>query len=240
MSLIRSLILFSVMGLVIFSCFDPPTYSPIPSIDFGSIKFKEVGDVSEPDSLIISLNFKDGDGDMGLDASSFVDQNIPYNNKYYFKFPDGTFLNYEAKRTNPNYDTLPAFVKPYNCVNWEIYSENQVVKDTVYFELNPDHYNIFVVFLVKNPDGSFTEFDWREEFTYPNCGISFDGRFPVLSKDLSQQSPLEGTIRYGMVSTGFKILFSIKTLKLKIKIQDRTLNKSNEIETPEFTLQSIK
>lgn len=240
MSLIRSLIVFFVLGLIVSSCFDPPQYSPVPSIDFSNLKFKEVGDVSEPDSLIISLNFKDGDGDIGLDASNFADQNIPYNNKYYFSFPDGTLLNYKAKRTNPNYDTLPAFVKPFNCINWEIYSESQVVKDTLYFQLNPDHYNIFVVFLVKNPDGSFTEFDWREEFTYPNCGISFDGRFPVLSKDLSQQSPLEGTIRYGMVSTGFKILFSIKTLKLRIKIQDRALNKSNEIETPEFTLQSIK
>jgi hypothetical protein len=240
MSLIRRLIVFGMVGLVIFSCFDPPQYSPVPSIDLASLKFKEVGGVSEPDSIIISLNFKDGDGDLGLDASSFVDQNIPYNNKYYFKFSDDTFLNYKAKRTNPNYDTLPAFVKPYNCINWEIFTENQVVKDTIYFELNPDHYNIFVDFLVKNSDGSFTEFDWRKEFAYPNCGIPFDGRFPILSKDLSQKSPLEGEIRYGMVSTGFKILFSIKTLKLRIKIQDRALNKSNEIETPEFTLQSIK
>jgi len=240
MSLIRSLIVFSIVGLAIISCFEPPEFSRVPSIDLADLKFKDVGDVSEPDSLIISLNFRDGDGDIGLDASNFEDQNFPYNNKYYFRFPDGSLLNYEDKRTNPNYDTLPDFVKPYNCINWEIITGSGQAKDTVYFQLNPDHYNIFVVFLVKNPDGSFKEFDWREEFNYPNCGISFDGRFPVLSKDLSQASPLEGTIRYGMVSTGFQILFSIKTLKLRIKIQDRFLNKSNEIETPEFTLQSIK
>jgi hypothetical protein len=240
MSLIRSLIVFCVLGAVAFSCFDPPQYSPIPSIDFAGLKFKEVGDVSEPDSLIISLNFKDGDGDIGLDASGFPDQNIPYNNKYYFRFPNGTLLNYKAKRTNPNYDTLPAFVKPYNCINWEIFTEDKVVKDTLYFQLNPDHYNIFVDFLVKNPSGDdYKEFDWREEFAYPNCGISFDGRFPVLSKDLSQPGPLEGTIRYGMVSTGFKILFSIKTLKLRVRIQDRALNKSNIIETPAFRLSDI-
>ena len=240
MRAIWSYIVFLAIGLFVFSCFDPPQYSPIPEIQYEGIKFKEVGDISEPDSLILTLNFKDGNGDVGLDGSSPNDQNIPYNDKYFFAFSDGSLITYETKRTNPNYDTLPAFVKPYNCINWEIQYDKEVITDTVYFQLNPDHYNIFVEFLVKNPDGSFTEFDWQTEFAYPNCGIPFDGRFPVLSKDLSQQNPLEGNIRYGMVSTGFQILFSIKTLKLRVKIQDRALNKSNIIETPEFTLQSIK
>jgi len=84
---------------------------------------------------------------------------------------------------------------------------------------------------VKQPDGSFEEFDWREEF----C-TTYDGRFPILAKekDLSSATPLEGTLRYAMLSTGFKFQFSIKTLKLRVQIQDRLLNKSNVIETPEF------
>jgi hypothetical protein len=43
-----------------------------------------------------------------------------------------------------------------------------------------------------------------------------------------------------MISAGFDFIFSIRTLRLKIKVQDRALNKSNEIFTPEFTLQSIR
>ena len=33
--------------------------------------------------------------------------------------------------------------------------------------------------------------------------------------------------------------FGVKTLKLKIRIVDRTFNFSNEIESPEFTLQQV-
>ena len=89
--------------------------------------------------------------------------------------------------------------------------------------------------MVKNFDGSFTEFDLTKEFDYPSCGGTFDGRFPILFKD-KPGTPLEGTIRYGMGSNAFKAFFSIKTLKLRIQIKDRALNKSSFIETAEFTL----
>lgn len=247
------------MALFLASCFDPPEYAPSPSIEYESVSFIDVANPSDPDSLILTIRFKDGDGDLGLDANDPSDTLYPYQNRtffdtvkssnagYYYPFNDGTFITYETKRTSPYgwkqkhlaYDTLPAFSNPYNCVNWQVLAMNNEV-DTFYFELNPDHHNIFVEFLVKNSDGTFTEFDWTEEFAYPQCGITFDGRFPVLSKDLSQKSALDGKIRYGMPSTGFMILFSIKTLKLRITIQDRTLNKSNVVETPEFTLQQIK
>ena len=173
-----------MVALFLASCFDPPQYGPIPEIEFDKIIFKDVSDPSSVDSLIISLKFKDGDGDLGLDASELI---APYNNKYYFKFSDNTFVTYKTKRTNPRYDTLPAFVKPYNCINWEIKTVNNKI-DTFYFQLNPNHYNIFIDFFVQNNDGSFKEFDWQKEFTYPNCGIPFDGRFPLLSKDLSQKT----------------------------------------------------
>jgi len=236
----------AICGLAVLfmaSCFDPPQYSPIPSIEFDNVIFKDIADASLADSLIVTVRFKDGDGDMGLDPSEIA---IPYNNKYYFKFSDGSFITYKTRRTNPNYDTLPAFVSPYNCINWEIATipvgTPPVQKtDTFYFQLNQNHYNFFVDFFVKNSNGSgYTEFNWQTEFQYPNCGIPFDGRFPILSKDLSQQSPLDGTIRYGMASTGFLFLFSVKTLKLRITVQDRTLNKSNTIESGDFTLQQIK
>src|SRR6478736_2722552 len=236
------LLVVVIFAISLNSCFDAPTYPTTPEIEYKSLKFVDVSDPSSFDSLILTVKFKDGDGDLGLATDevgcyTVNGKKICYNDKFYYQFPDGTLITYKTKRTKPGYDTLPAFVKPYNCINWEVQRDNNnVVKDTVYFTLNPDHYNIFIDFLVKQSDGTFKEFDWRTEFNYPNCGIPFDGRFPVLSKDLSKKSPLEGEIRYGMTSVGFLVLFSTKTLKLLVNIQDRALNKSNVIETPEFRL----
>ena len=225
-----------VVAIFLASCADPPQYSNVPEIIFDNIIFRDIADPSAVDSLIVTVRFKDGDGNLGLDASEL---SAPYNDKTYFRFPDGTFVTYKTKRTIAKYDTLPPFSKPYNCINWEIKTVNAKL-DTFYFQLNPNHYNIFVDFFVLNNDGVYTEFDWQKDFTYPNCGIPFDGRFPVLSKDLSRKTPLDGTIRYAVQSTGFLILFSNKTLKLKITIQDRALNKSNTVETiPAFNLQQI-
>ena len=104
------------------------------------------------------------------------------------------------------------------------------IRDTLYFTPNPNHYNIEVDFLVKDPtapDG-FTEFDWREEY----C-TTFDGRFPVFS---DKQSSIDGTLRYSMTSLGFTSVFSIKTIKLRVSIKDQAGHRSNVIETPEFRL----
>jgi hypothetical protein len=240
MKVIRGLGLFAIILTGAGACFNPPDFPVTPQIEFESIRYKEVGTGSDAkfDSLILTVSFKDGDGNLGLaaDETGCVSEDICYNNKFYFKkISNGQFVTYKDKRTNPDFSTYPAFVKPFNCTNWEVRTDKGVT-DTLYFELNPNHYNIEVDFLVKNGDGSFTEFDWRTEFDYPNCGGTFDGRFPVLYKD-EPGSPLEGKIRYGMVSPGFKALFSIKTLKLRVQIKDRALNKSNIVETAEFTLQ---
>jgi len=234
MRLIRGLGLFLFISFGISACFNPPEYPVQPQIEFESVEYREFGTGFDAifDSLILKIRFQDGDGDLGLNPSEISD---PYNNKYFFRFSNGAFLNYEDKRTNPNYDTLPEFIKPFNCINWEVTRENNIVKDTLYFQLNPNYYNITVDFLIKNFDGTYSEFDWTKEFDFPGCGGTFDGRFPILFKDKSG-SPLEGTIKYGMGSTGFKALFSNKPLKLRIQIKDRALNKSQLIETPDFTL----
>ena len=245
MKSIGGLSLIAIFGIIIISCLDAPQYSEIPEIEFDQIVFK---DVSTADSLIVSLKFKDGDGNMGIGAS---EKQVPFNDKFYFQLPertrvdffriDKTYVTYKTKRTVAGYDTLPAFVKPYNCTNWEVLTQNQKVTDTLYFELNPNQHNIFITFQIKDASGQFQDFDFSSFYTYPLCEvIGFKGRFPVLSKDLSQPGPLEGTIRYAMISAGFNFIFSIRTLRLKIKVQDRALNISNEIFTPEFTLQSIR
>lgn len=231
-----------VLGLGLFSCFDPPEYSNTPEIEFENIVFKETSSLSESDSLILFIKFRDGDGDLGLNAERdngctiVGSDTICYNEKFYFTLVDGGEpVNYKVKRTMPELN-LPDFVPPYSCINWDVVREDGIVTDTLYFELNENHYNIFIDFLVKQNDGTFEEFDFTTEFEYPGCATSFDGRFPILAKnsDLSLKNPVEGTLRYAMLSSVFKIQFSIKTVKLRIQIQDRALNKSNIIETPEF------
>ncbi|SRR5258706_5196216 len=252
MRLIHSLVGMVVLAVTFNACFKAPEFPIVPEITFNNLVFKDVSAPSSADTLILTVNFKDGDGDLGLDDS---ETDYPYNDKFYFKvngqrgyfpagttvFNDGTLMSYKTKRTTN--DTLPAFVTPYNCSNWDVITDTKTgkVSDTLYFQLNPNHYNFFVDFYIKQPDNSFALYDWKKEFIYPNCQVNgFDGRFPILSKDLSQKTAQEGTVRYSMKSVGFLIFFSIKVLKLRISIQDRAGHGSNVIETPEFTLQSIR
>lgn len=158
-----------------------------------------------------------------------------YNSKFVILKSDRTPIRYADKRTNPAYASLPAFEKPYNCINWELVRNSTgVVTDTAYFVANSNHHNFDIDFLVKNPNGTFTEFDFTKEFDFPGCGITFNGRFPILFTDRSG-SPLEGRIRFGIGSPALRAMFSLRTLKFRIQIKDRALNKSNIIETPEIT-----
>lgn len=124
-------------------------------------------------------------------------------------------------------------VTPMNINNTSLYR----VDETFYYERNPNQHNIFIGFLIEQPDGSFQEFDFRKEF----C-TTFDGRFPVVSTlpkglsvsgpfDLRKKSKWEGSITYSMASVGFIPLFRGKRLKLRVSIKDRALHDSNVIET---------
>lgn len=279
------LLIVAAMG----SCFDPPEFPNVPEIEFESIEFKEG---PSTDSLILTISFRDGDGDLGIDPADLKYLSYPFNNLNFYQTDGGgnlvplyteagtsstgDTLNvllvpnpgqgklvFPRTRNAPGYSNLPA----YNCVNYEyllntpllvredalgilddetiitdtLYSPTfkyYAIQDTLYFTVNPDHYNIEVDFFVRRPGDpdadpeGWVEFDWREEF----CTQSFDGRFPKLSQD---KNALEGTLRYSMNSLGFTSIFSVQTLKLRIQIKDQALNKSNIVETGPFTLDQI-
>jgi hypothetical protein len=302
---VRSALLFIISVVLFSACFNPPEYSNVPFIEYEGIFFGKSprGD----DSLVVSISFKDGDGDMGLSQTNEEDINDPYHDINFFANDNGqlyplasgfiqSFTGYtlgKSKKTPQNsfYQvlapakqvgelitlqsrnegfSLPPFVDPYKCaLSDESYLNNNGLPDTVYIykdykylikdhltivdslirdsnpdqywfavvdyfyiKPNPGHYNMYVKFLVKNNDGSFSEYN------FPHEGFceSFNGRFPVLTDG---KRPLEGVINYSMVSTGFLATFSIKTLKLQVTIYDKALNKSNTIETPEFRLEEI-
>jgi hypothetical protein len=112
-----------------------------------------------------------------------------------------------------------------------------LVIDTLYRQLNENHYNIKVDFLVEN-SGGYELYDWQKEF----C-TTFNGRFPLVNNPndfgvgqggpfkFKRKSKSKGQLKYSMTSHGFKILFQGKNLKLRVTITDRSLNKSNAFET---------
>jgi hypothetical protein len=288
MKMFRSLVLVVFCGIVVSSCFDPPEYPDTPEITFKSLEYKKGGLQSNglraADSVIVILNFKDGDGDVGVSSDELYP---PFNDRWYFlkdhannEFPGDNghygddcrsygglcwflpttdkgviatelpkFIGLDDYGTPP-YDTLKSFSKPYDCINWQVISYDdddntqtpEVAVDTLYFMLNPHYNNIFVDFEVKNdnpsdPSKPFDKFDELDFFSFPNCGVRiWNGRIPILSEDLNSTTPLEGTIRYSIPSLFFTALFGSQTLRLRVRIEDRSFHSSNEIVTREFTL----
>jgi len=220
----RFLLHIGTLSLLALSfCTRPPELPVIPSIEFEEVLFKEV---EGPDSLIVSIFFQDGDGDLGLTSYDIYEPYHPY----------------DVKLDN-NGDTLYFGDSPempaYNPVDYVILRDNDGNPlDTIWVELNPNHYNIFVRFFEKK-NGKYEEFVWRDPPYYQ----TFDGRFPLLNTKIVDNRliirPLEGSLRYGMSSSGWLFLFR-DTLKLEIMIQDRALNKSNVVTSPDFTLEMIR
>ena len=235
MKRIRNSVLIALVIIGFNGCFTAPTYPVVSQIEYASIYYGKA--TVGQDSIVLEINFKDGDGDLGLDDTYNSDTTFSLQRYYIYK---GAPVTYKTKRQNPQLG-LPEFVTPYNCTNWDVKrNASNVVIDTLYTKYNPNYYTIFVDFLIKDAQGNFTKFDPTTYFIYPNCSIAgYNGRFPVLSKEPGKKSPLDGKIRYSLRSLGFDATFGIKTLKLIVTIQDRALNRSNTIETPPFSLQQI-
>jgi hypothetical protein len=283
MKAIKGLLLFGILVLTVGACFDPPEFGLTPEIEYENIYFREAKGVGEKDSLVLTISFRDGNGDLGL-SSTQIDE--PYNDENFYLANNGTitpigkitkylnlpqFLSIPPGATgklvsvrtsdDPEYTSvvLPYIDATTSCTYYtytEAYvSEGDigifddtynidtvlmvqgfpkvyVLLDTFYYQRNPDYANIDVEFWIKE-GGGYQLFDWEKEF----CTISFNQRFPVLTE---KTGPLEGDLQYAMVTSGIKSLFSIKTMKLRIRIRDRSLNVSNVIETPEFTLEKIR
>jgi len=232
MRLIRNLIGAVVFMAIVDSCFSPPIYSIVPEIEFSNICYGKAKPGGGLDSIVVAFKFKDGDGDLGLNDSYIQDTTFAF--QFYYNF-EGALVTYKTKRKNPSLG-LPDFVTPFNCTDWEVKrNSGNVVIDTLFTKFNPNYYNIFIDFYVND-----VLFDPSSYFVYPNCSVQgYNGRFPVLALDPSKDSPLDGKITYSLKGFAFDFLFSTQQLKLKIRIQDRALHKSNEITTPAFTLQSI-
>lgn len=205
-----------------FSCISPPEDFPtVPEISFNNVEFVVTNDA---DSLIVTLNFRDGEGDLGLNPR---DINPPFNELEYQVNNQGTLITYKNR---------PAEAPSFNNRDWIIFPliNNIVIRDTIWVKENPNYYNIFVKFFIKR-SGQYTEFKWSDAPYF----TTFNGRFPRILAD-ERERAIEGNIRYGMLSLGWNSIFRNDTIRLDLQIQDKQLNLSNQVSSPDFTLAQIR
>ena len=190
---IRNLFGGLILMWVVGACLKQPENSIIPQISLQSLDFKHEFPVAF-DTLIITLKFTDGDGDLGINgdetaiyrsATDSTDINTPYyfvydsskNTVWYYthgnnvSLPKGyKYVNYASYRTihTVPFDTLPGNL---SCKNWELRANPA---DTLYIQANPYNNNIFVDVYTKNPNGTYTFFDPNNVFPFGNlCPVSY-------------------------------------------------------------------
>ncbi|MBV6644384.1 MAG: hypothetical protein KI790_02985 [Cyclobacteriaceae bacterium] len=240
-----------VFPLLLFgSCFDPPEFPDEPSISFKRIRFVPVDQAA--DSLILSFEFEDGNGDIGLRSSETLP---PYHsfNVILDSRDSLIYVNADSADIVPpllRYDILGNFINqfsediylpPYSCDEYFIFeSQNDSVPsdnaDTILIERNVFNKNIYIDFYRK-VGGNYVNIN--DELSPGNlCDEAFDSRIPVFDEDNIGRS-LSGTISYSLLSQGFGTVFRNDTIQLRFFIYDRDLNKSNEAVTSDFVLANI-
>jgi hypothetical protein len=206
--------------MVFFRCEKPPELPTTPSITFENVRYAP--GPNGFDSLIVSIGFQDGDGDLGLTGS---DNDPPYQSLNYPRNSQDEFILFGDPEAPAEFNVCD-FVTNLDVTGDEIL-------DTVYVEINQNSFNIEVDFFLKR-DNVYEKFDWRREFGPFSC-ITFDGRYPPLNT-AEFERPLAGSLSYTMLSSGFLPLFGNDTLQLRIQIKDRALNISNQVESPDFII----
>lgn len=248
MRLNKSLFILFILILVLAACNRPPELPVTPTIEFEKVDFNVVNEgdpLFEATVLTLSINIEDGDGDLGLSGN---EDNFPYHPFAVIVDDEGVPIEYGDDPNDPDFTCLDYAVEAGE--NTDLNFDGDLL-DTILIDFNEDQYNIFVDFFRK-VNGVFEEVDIRSQppgsaNSSTFCGQSFDGRFPCLSSDenpcsniIGSNRPLKGTINYNMESALFLPIFRTDTMMIRVQIQDRALHKSNEVESPEFTLQELQ
>ena len=183
-----------IIALIFLSCTDDNNISTTPSISYEKLEFKKSENSFNQDSLILTINFIDGDGDLGLSNdennypyhpyNAIIDQDFNWvtlgstnvTPPLYIYEPNGVYYLYN------NEDNRPSF----NCENYIIDTVNSTSKlDTFYIQKNENNKNIFIEFY-KKEDNEFKLIDWKRIFDEEyGCGIDFNYRFPPLNNSNS-------------------------------------------------------
>jgi hypothetical protein len=211
-----------IFGVILsYGCVSPPDNFPsVPEIAFEDMRFVST---AGSDSLVISIRFKDAEGDLGLNPT---DIDPPFQPVDFKRNAAGSLINYANR---------PVEAPVFNPIDWAINPivNNVIVRDTIWVDQNPNHNNIFVKFFIKR-NGVFSEFRWED----PPFFTTFNGRFPRFFNS-SEGQAVEGVLEYAMLSFGWQSIFRNDTLRIDVRIQDRSLNQSNTVSSPEVTLNQI-
>jgi hypothetical protein len=102
MKLAKGVVFFFLM-IALASCFNPPEFPIKPQITVQDIVFKK-GIDPFPDSLLLTISFKDGDGDLGIDALDPTYSDDPFHPINYFLANNGELLTLSTKK---EFDDVP-------------------------------------------------------------------------------------------------------------------------------------
>lgn len=258
-----TIVFFLIMGsgFLFQGCFDPPEFPLEPKISYKSIEYSSQ---EGPDSLILTFNFEDGDGDIGLSSDETFP---PYHNRNFiidssnpprFVTFDGTDYTLPFRSVNL-FDTTRTFFSDqdnrpdYNCLNYEYFDSLALsyiyldpttanrdsiifLSDTLYVVANEFNKNIYVDMYRKSL-GEYTNIN-LEFSRNQQCPETFNARFPIFDNRNIGRA-LSGSITYAMISSGFETVFRNDSIMIEFYIYDRDLNRSNIARTPDFILSDI-
>jgi hypothetical protein len=93
MKVVKGLAFFLFFLILLGACFDPPEFPDVPQISINDVYFGDDPDENENDSIVISLNFRDGDGDLGFDYGNPLHSVAPYQFANFFQTDGSGGLN---------------------------------------------------------------------------------------------------------------------------------------------------
>ena len=106
MKIAKSILIFLSIAAIFGACFNPPNISDKPEIGFDDISLY-LRD-SQSDSLVVTITFKDGNGDLGLDPNDSTYISDPFHEKNYYIEKDGDLV---AVASNFRYPGHPSVLK---------------------------------------------------------------------------------------------------------------------------------
>jgi hypothetical protein len=189
--------------LLLNACYKKPEFPKIPEISFVDIRSVTRVPGQNLDSLVITIRYRDGDGNLGIDAE---DRKVP--NKPGGSIPD------KCGQESPFQEFF------YTCN-----AQNVAVDST----FNQFYYNYFTTVLRKNGN-AFEEVSFPSPQLGFNG--AFEEQFERIPPDNTpKDGPLEAQLFRNLTVFRSTVFRPNDVIKFRIKIVDRAKNFSNEIET---------